>query len=178
MMCLPSMEHVVWTCSFDETDCTMNVDSRRAKSHLLMMHFLLTARVSRDAPLIQKQIVVAPAVLTDQTAPAVVKALDERAPMSFCGLAAKAKRALLILNTDSANTCKAVGAHMVGQIMKLVVTNMYFLHAFCLMHQIALAINSLLAMFWIVNPLYCSILLMAHASNLNTTKTQLQTVCD
>ena len=181
---MASVAHLVWIVSFDEAQVACCADRKAAKRHLLMVHFLLAGRPTLADPLIKKQFVTAPAVLVRQTAMAIWNGLAHRSPISVLDLAQKAKRTMLIANSDSANACKSVGAHITGEIMKLrqppfknIFSFLYVLHVFCLMHQIALLINAVLALFNMVNPLYCSFCLMSSSTNLDAMTKKLRDLC-
>ena len=151
LLSLPMVAHLIWMASCDESEINLTPPSSGSstKCNVLMMHFIVAARTALDSELCRKQIVAAPGILRNNTALAVYEGLTRRAPVPFLGLARKARRAMLCLNTDSANTCKALGAHMAGIITKVREapgsqhTRLYFMQQFCLMHQVSLAFEHL-----------------------------------
>lgn len=180
---LPLMLHVIWVCSLDESEFLLTSESQISKHHVQMVHFVLAARVALSGPLLRKQIVASPATLLNQTAVSLYMGLMSRAPIPLLTLAAKTKRICLILNSDSANACKALGSHMLGTLLKIrdsgaAPAMLYFLHMFCLMHQVSLIINGWLSLLFLVNPIYCALSLMSSSTNMDAMKKALRALCD
>ena len=100
------------------------------------------------------------------------RGIASRAPVPFLEIVRRAQRALLVLNTDNANSCKSLGNHLCGLVTQIREANparfpnLFFLHSFCLMHQVALALNDLLAPFFLINGMFCSLCLLSNATNL------------
>ncbi len=123
---LPMMRHVVWVAFFDETDMDLCAEQAAGTSsrgnvrrHVLMVHFVIAARYVSTMPLRWKECISAPAVLKNQKATTILRALSKRAPISVMNLAAKCRRLAVIPATDAANTCKSVGYHYAGKVMQM-----------------------------------------------------------
>ena len=115
---LAEQMHIIWICSCDETEALLTAEQVKSKHHLMMMHFVLYCRTALMAPLLSKNFVCAPAVIHNTKAESLLNALKLRAPMPFMGLASKARRSILVLNTDSANSCKSISFDIVGRLLE------------------------------------------------------------
>ena len=181
---MPAVLHIIWVACLDESEVSLCQEQQRGRHHLQMLHFLFAARASLQHPLLQKQIVAAPATLLNQSSLALWRGLEARAPIPFVHLARKARRTMLCLVTDSANACKGLGMHCAGviaQIRESETMNLrmvYFIHVFCLMHQIALAIDSWVRLQFLLNPIYCAQSLLSMSSNLEAMKVKLREACN
>ena len=189
LMALPFMQHAVWVVCFDETEMLFcneqsEFSASNERKHMLMVHFILHARFALGTALRRKEIVTSPAILQNMKATTILNALSQRAPMSVVNLASKTKRLCVVFCTDAANTCKSVAYHQVGKLLQLRANpdmshlKIYMVHVFCLMHQICLAINAVLAPLFLINPLYCSIVLLTSAGNKAALEEEVTKLCE
>ena len=140
---------IVMELSFDETAEDLQVGSELGPQTTLMMHVRRLFVYETETVLIHVSIPTA--VLLDATAESISVALRDRVPMAFQHFRAGM---LLVLNSDSAESCKRVARHF--HRLAETVRPRYHLHSRCQQHLTNAALVYVTKQFQLLDGSFCS----------------------
>ena len=107
---IPSAEIAVLEIGFDESDQYCRNDNLHGVYTMLMIHCRLLLFGTREE-LLRFELYIPPGFLTDQSAQTVLNAIFLRLPIQLNKLKCKVRILVVMILSDSANTCLKVGRH-------------------------------------------------------------------
>ena len=181
-------KHAILRVSFDETeqDLALGDDCVKGVVNVLMMHAKLLLGFQECSPKVFN-LVMAPAALINTTAEAQFTGLRCRLPSSLASLDCET---VVILNSDSAKSCKRVGRCLAKHVTEkrplrlgpevadsdpqLAMRISYVIQTFCMMHMLSVCITLMLKISGQLTPMFCATLFLHSANNMKLLKRRLK----
>lgn len=116
-------------------------------------------------------IVIPPAVVADTTATTLRACIDDRLGRDLLR-PSKGRRLGLVLSSDSAKACKAVGKRIERQVRSD--PSVLVIHSFCMMHTFWAGIHNVLNKFNLINAVFCCSILAHKARYVRTVRKHLK----
>ena len=164
--------------AYDESECVARMGKHRhsaitSTQHMMMLHAEI--HIFCDGKWWSQEIVLGPSMLRNLTAENILTVIIKRLPMSFQEMAKRVTTFGILFASDSAKSCKRTTRLVIPTLRALAAPDLspklpLMIHVGCLMHQFVIGLVMVLDMFKLVNPMYCSSVLMLRGTSQSDTK--------
>ena len=150
LVALPGCSTLILEIALDETEQAVRLDAPSETASAIVIHMKVFRRCGDQ---VQSLDLVLPSGVVETTGSnTLLAALESRLPLSLATFRQAAQRMVVVLNTDSAPSCLKLGRHL-NDVAPC-------LSAPCRMHQLCIAIVSVLRLGGIMSPMFCGSLLL------------------
>jgi predicted secreted protein len=182
---LPHAQHATLLMSIDESEQLLNVGGDSGIYSFMMCHFSLYWTLADNTTRVY-ELPTPPAVLDRTTAPNLLTALLKLLPMSLRLIKQRVSTLGIVPVSDSAPACLRVGRHFkactsLQRVLfggRLLLDGVIAVHSTCRMHQVSIICGAVLKGLQVLNPMFCSCVLMQRGTVRRNVKAQCKMLLD